>query len=226
MDIYLYNNSKSEFIKFPVVPKAIEVQSPQKIETFESLGQGELKIIGLKGNKKLSLESFFPVKDYPFLKDRLHKGMEYVDIIERWRATKQPLNIIISELKVNFKCVIEDFKSAIQDGSGDIYYSLDIEEYKTPAIKKVVKTTKIVTVKPTKGQTTPSKTVAVLKNTYGVVTARSGLNVRTGRGIGYKKIGALKKGTKVKMCRLAGGWWNIYFGNHGGFCSAEWIRRL
>jgi len=225
MDIFLYNKSKSEFIKFPVVPQKVEVQSPQKIETFESLGQGDLKIIGLKGNRSFSLESFFPSKDYHFLRDRSHKGMEYVDLIEKWRGTRDPLNIIISELKINFACVIENFTNAIQDGSGDIYYKLEIEEYKVPSIKKLA-TTKITTVALKKGQTQPSKTVTVNKSTYGIVTAKGGVNVRSGAGIGYSKLGLAAYNTKVKLYRLEGKWWQIYYGNHGGYISAEFIKKV
>ena len=226
MDIYLYNITKSEFIKFPVIPKTIEVQSPQKIDTFETLGQGDLKIIGLKGNRSFSLESFFPSKDYPFLHDRTYKGMEYVDKIEKWRATRQPMVIIISELKVNFNCVIENFKPGIQDGSGDIYYTLDIEEAKIPQIKKVAKTTKITTVPLKKGQTQPSTTTTFNKSTYGIVTAKGGVNVRSGGGIGYSKLGLLTYNSKVKLLRLEGKWWSVYYGNHGGYISAEFIKKV
>ena len=226
MDIYLYNITKSEFIKFPVIPKTIEVQSPQKIETFESLGQGDLKIIGLKGNRSFTLESFFPSKDYPFLHDRTYKGMEYADKIEKWRATREPMVVIISELKVNFNCVIENFKPGIQDGSGDIYYSLDIEEAKIPQIKKVATATKITTVALKKGQTQPSKTVTVNKNTYGLVTAKSGLIVRSGGGVGYSKLGTLTYNSKVKLFRLEGKWWQIYYGNKGGYVSSEFIKKV
>lgn len=226
MDIFLYNVSKSEFIKFPVVPKKIEVQSPQKIETFETLGQGDLKIIGLKGNRSFSLESFFPVKDYPFLHDRTYKGMQYVDIIEKWRATREPLNVVISELKVNFNCVIENFTNAIQDGSGDIYYNLDIEECKIPQIKKTSTNTKIVTVALKKGQTQPPTTTDFNKNTYGIVTAKDGVNVRSGEGIGYSKLGTLTYNTKVKLLRLNGTWWSISYGSKTGHVSSEFVKKV
>lgn len=227
MDIYLYDNKNKDFIKFPVVPESISIDSIQKMETFESLGQGDLKILGLMGNRKFDLNSFFPVNDYPFLKDRTFRGMEYINKIENWRLTREPLIILISDLNINFKCVIENLTYTIQDGSGDIYYKLSIEEYKVPVIKKTtVQQTKIVTSPQNQNVSQPSTTIDYLENSYGIVTAPSGLNVRTGNGIGYEKLGTLSYNEKVKLFRLEGDWWHIYYPPHGGHVSAEWIRRI
>lgn len=228
MDIFLWDNKQIDILKLPVVPESIEVQSPQKIETFEALGQGELKIIGIKGTLKLTLESFFPVKDYPFLRDRSMKGMEYVEKIERWRDTRTPLIILIDDMKLTFFCVIENASYSIQDGSGDVYYKLDIEQYKTPMIKKLETQTKITTSEQNQGKPQPSNEVDYLENAYGIVTAESGLNVRSGNGIGYDKIGVLSYNEKIRLYRLEedGKWWHIYYNNGSGHVSADYVRRI
>jgi N-acetylmuramoyl-L-alanine amidase len=59
--------------------------------------------------------------------------------------------------------------------------------------------------------------------TSGVVTA-STLNVRDGAGANYKVIGKLKKGDKVKISKKVGNWYDIYFGDHGGYVSADFIK--
>ncbi|MBU3144949.1 N-acetylmuramoyl-L-alanine amidase [Clostridium sp. CF012] len=50
------------------------------------------------------------------------------------------------------------------------------------------------------------------------------LNVRSGPGTGYKIIGELAKGDKVKIAKKVGTWYSIYFGDHGGYVSAEFIK--
>lgn len=67
-----------------------------------------------------------------------------------------------------------------------------------------------------------------IKPQYGVVTAKSGLKVRKGPGTGYKEIGALPCGKKVEIGFSSedGKWYNIYFGDHGGWVSADYIRLL
>ncbi len=221
MDIFLYDNNKQDFIKFPVIPKEININSKQKIENFETITYGDLKLIGLKGNRKLSLDSFFPKTHYGFSKDRKLEGMQYVDKIEKWRETRTPLVLLISDLNINFKCVIDNLDYSIKDGTGDIYYKMSIEEFKVPTIKTQTNPS-------SKKPVTVSKPeVVVNKSTYGIVTADV-LNVRSGNGINYSIIGSLKKNTKVKLFRLEGGgkWWHIYFGNKGGHVSAQYIRRI
>lgn len=56
------------------------------------------------------------------------------------------------------------------------------------------------------------------------VTANPSLNVRSGGGTSYPIIGSLKKGTKVKIGFIKNGWANIYFGDHGGFVSAQYLK--
>lgn len=140
MDIYIYTNDREEIIKFPVIPNEITISSPQKNETFETINMGELKIIGLKGLKTFSLNSFFPSKDYPFLKDRTYKGFEYVDIIEQWREkdyfTEYPLKfplritIIGDNMDISMPIAIDTFEYGIKDASNDVWYTLGISEYK------------------------------------------------------------------------------------------------
>ena len=225
VDIFLYGNTEANII-IPVIPKKIEIQSPQKIETFETLGQGDLKIIGLKGNRKLSLESFFPNKFYPFAKDREENALVYVNRIEAWRDSREPLSIAISGLEVFFKCTVENFNTAIQDGSGDIYYTLDIEEYKIPTIKKVTSSTKIITVALKPGQVEPPKTTTVNSSTYGVVTNKKGTNMFSGAGLGYSKVKALTYNTKVKLLRLQGDWWQITSNTKTGYVKKDSVKKV
>lgn len=223
MDIYLYGTG--EYIKFPVTPLEIEVDSPQDIETFESLDFGDLKIIGKEGNRKLSIESFFPNKNYAFRKDYRYNGMEYINKIKQWRSQRNPLTIIITDLNINFKCVIESLTYSIKDGSGDIYYTISIDEYFVPGIRRAAAHEKV--------KTTPVNQeyegeVNFLTNTYGIVTAKDGLTVRSGKGIGYNVLGRLNYGDKVHLFRLEdqGAWWNIYYTPHGGYVASDWIRRI
>ncbi|WP_196479848.1 N-acetylmuramoyl-L-alanine amidase [Clostridium tyrobutyricum] len=59
--------------------------------------------------------------------------------------------------------------------------------------------------------------------TYGTVTA-SVLNVRSGAGTNYKVIGQLERGQRIRLDVKVGNWWSIYFGDHGGFVCADYIK--
>lgn len=68
-----------------------------------------------------------------------------------------------------------------------------------------------------------SSTAPQQSSKMGTVTA-SVLNVRSGAGTNYPVIGQLKNGQQVKLDTKVGNWWSIYFGDHGGFVSADYIQ--
>lgn len=75
--------------------------------------------------------------------------------------------------------------------------------------------------------TTPVETVETSKNKpyeYGVVTAKSGLKIRKGPGTGYDELGILKYGEKVHIDFEEDGWFSVFWGDHGGFISSEFVE--
>lgn len=60
---------------------------------------------------------------------------------------------------------------------------------------------------------------------YGVVTADV-LNVRDGRSTSTNIIGKLKSGEKVRIDQKMGDWYSIYYGSHGGFVSAQYLKEV
>lgn len=133
MDIFLSINNREQVIKLPVLPAEFKIQSSMKNETYDVISQGEIKLIGMPSLKSISLSAFFPDKDYSFLKDKKYKGWEYVETIEGWKARRVPIRLIISEASrdiINMPCTIESFEYGVQDGTGDIYYTLTLSEFK------------------------------------------------------------------------------------------------
>ena len=57
----------------------------------------------------------------------------------------------------------------------------------------------------------------------GVVTATS-LNVRSGYGTSYSKIGSLSKGSKVEIVESKNGWYKIKYNNGYGYVSSEFVK--
>ena len=64
MDIYLSVNNREQVICLPVLPAEFTISKPQKNEVFETVTQGELKLIG-RGPKSITISSF-SIRDYPF----------------------------------------------------------------------------------------------------------------------------------------------------------------
>lgn len=55
----------------------------------------------------------------------------------------------------------------------------------------------------------------------------AGLNVRSGAGTGYKKIGHLNKGSKVEIVtKLSNGWYKIKYNSSYGYVSGDYVKLI
>ena len=60
MDIYLSVNNREQILKLPVLPAEFTVSKPHTNEVFETVTQGQLKLIGRPITKEHILEQLFP----------------------------------------------------------------------------------------------------------------------------------------------------------------------
>jgi len=130
IDIYLSINNREEVIQLPVVPSEFQIASASNHQTFTTVNQGDLRMLGKRGLSAMSLASFFPKQDYPWLRSRQYTGWEYIEKIEAWRDRERPIRLIITGTPVNMAMTIDSFEYGVQDGSGDIYYTLALTEYR------------------------------------------------------------------------------------------------
>lgn len=130
MDIFLSINNREQVIQLPIIPKEFQVDSPQSNETFKTISQGDIKLIGLRGLKSITIESFFPNKEYSFARDKTYKAWDYVEMIESWIDKRVPIRLLITDTPINMPVTIESFQYGVKDGSGDVYYSLSLSEFK------------------------------------------------------------------------------------------------
>ena len=128
MDIYLSVNNRADILKIPVLPPSFTISKPQSLTAFETVSQGELQLIGSPKLKSISISSFFPVRDYPYLRDTSMKGWEYVYKIDTWIEQKLPIRLIITDTPINMAVAVKDFKYTIKT-DGDLWYTLELEEF-------------------------------------------------------------------------------------------------
>lgn len=139
MNIYLSTKKRDDVIKLPVIPSEFTISSPSQNEKYSTITNGEINLLGPEGLKSIILDSFFPSKHYPFLKDKKFKGYTYVNKIEKWKSKKLPIRLIIVSNKktvLNKLFAIESFEYGPRDGSGDVYYSLSLSEFKLLPLQK------------------------------------------------------------------------------------------
>lgn len=133
MDIFLSVNNRAEIIQLPIVPSEFKIKSPVNNETFTTINQGDIKLMGERGLKDLTIDTFFPKQVYAFARSNDYKAWQYVEMIESWIERKLRVRLIATGSPVNIVMAIDNFDYGPQDGSGDIYYSLSLSEF--PDIK-------------------------------------------------------------------------------------------
>ena len=131
MDIYLSVNNRAEVMRLPVIPPSFTISKPQGTEVFETVSQGELQLIGVPKLKGITISSFFPIRDYPYLRDTSMKGWEYVYKIDTWIEQKLPIRLVITDTPINMAVAVKDFDYSIKT-DGDLWYNLQLEEFPFP----------------------------------------------------------------------------------------------
>ena len=129
MEIYL--GTDNDKIRFPVVPSSIGVNRSNNIDTQSVLKLGEVPIFNGTSLKTIELTSFFPNQEYPFCDyTGFIKPYEFSDKIQKWMYEGKPLRIIVTDSPTNMQCLIQQFDTVEQDGTRDLYFTLNLVEYR------------------------------------------------------------------------------------------------
>ncbi|MBC8579910.1 hypothetical protein [Zhenhengia yiwuensis] len=143
MDFYLSYNNNEEQLRLPVTPSDFELSQRNNNTVININALGEINLIGKKGLASISLSSFFPAQEYYFCKyTGFPKPYECVKMIQKWRDSGRPIRLIITGTSINYAMTIENFIFSEQDGTRDVYFTLELREY---VFTKQVKPTKVTT---------------------------------------------------------------------------------
>ena len=122
-------------MQLPVMPAEFTISKQQGGSTFETVKHGDLKLYGSPKLKSIAFSSFFPVKDYPFLRNRSMWGFDYVYKLDTWIAQKLPIRFIITETPINMAVAVDSFEYAISK-SGNLEFSISFSEFPMPIVNE------------------------------------------------------------------------------------------
>lgn len=122
----------AETFTLPVTPWKYSVQSGQLNKTYDILDAGEALVFGNRKLVKLKFDCFFPALNhgYPFIVGDRVEPAACVERLIKFKESKQPLRVIITDSPVNLMMGIQNFDFKERDGSRDIDYSLSLTEYR------------------------------------------------------------------------------------------------
>lgn len=128
MEIWL--TYEGERLRLPITP-TYTIEEPQNNSTEILNEVGTINIKGKKGLRSVTIESFFPSKDYDILEssDVVLDPFYYDEKIRSWANSEKPIRFIITETPHNFEVIVDSYSTGEQDGTGDVYFSLSLSEY-------------------------------------------------------------------------------------------------
>lgn len=140
MKFLFYSNDGKESIQLPVNPPIFHISDGSNITTIDTIGLGEITMIGKGKPLEITLESHFPSETgryLHFLKDieiadvtEARTPYEYISILKRWKTLEKAVRLIITDTPVNIPVVIENLAYGEEGGSRDVKYELQLREYR------------------------------------------------------------------------------------------------
>ncbi len=136
-----FNNREEGFI-LPINPQSLELSEANKNIKIDLLNIGEINLIGNRGLKGITLSSFFPNVKSHFNKVG-KEPLEYKGMLEKWKNSKKPVRLIISDMGINLAVAIENLTFTMREGDGDIYYTIELAEYRFLNVPNVAESTAV-----------------------------------------------------------------------------------
>lgn len=118
-------------IKLPVPPNKYSITEKINTGIIDLLNYGEIDTEGTKALFKTTISSHFPatMRSYYQGTDFLN-ATELVNKIRSWQNDNAVINLIITGTEVAKTVKITSFTWGEEDGTGDIYYSMDLQEHR------------------------------------------------------------------------------------------------
>jgi len=160
MEMWLRQNEDK--FRFPVFPPSFILDGKAIIDNTSIVKLGELNIFGGTSLKSIEISSMFPNKQYTFCEYKdFPKPYDCVNKIERWMNEGFILRFTITETNINLEVIIDSFKYGEKDGTRDVYFTLQLKEYKRFKINKIEEksneTNQQETTRPNKNDTANNK---------------------------------------------------------------------
>lgn len=138
-------DNRKENIQLVVNPATVEFTDPQNNQQITLLDVGSANLLGDRGLTTVSLQSFFPSFKSPFYTRYGGKRTpeECKNLIKKWKDNKMIVRLIISDMDINLAMTINNFIYSKKEGDDDLYFTIDLTEYRTLNVPTVKVSTKV-----------------------------------------------------------------------------------
>lgn len=132
MEIWLKQDNAA--IQIPILPPSFQVTLETAHQTVNVQTKGDVTILGKRGLRTIEFTSFFPAQRYPFALPTIIKPYTYTHTISRMWS--KPIRITITGTNINMLTTMQSFVYGEPDSTGDVEYTLSLQEYRPPTYTK------------------------------------------------------------------------------------------
>lgn len=132
MEIWLKQDNAA--IQIPILPPSFQVTLETVHQTVNVQTKGDVTILGKRGLRTIEFTSFFPAQRYPFALPTIIKPYTYTHTISRMWS--KPIRITITGTNINMLTTMQSFVYGEPDSTGDVEYTLSLQEYRPPTYTK------------------------------------------------------------------------------------------
>ena len=127
----IWFKTKDKAIRLPVIPSEFERVIEAGYDTNAIIGLGDVAVLTSNGLAQLSLSSFFPNNEYSFNEySNIPKPYDMVRYFKEWKNKGTVVRVIFTGTDINQEMYITNFAYGEKDGTGDVYYTMDLLEYR------------------------------------------------------------------------------------------------
>ena len=164
---FIFKDSKTNTeVALPVTPPSFEVSYGIRVETINIHAVGDVAIGGYGTLCTVKVECMLPSRQYSFAAKTGIKPYDYVEKFRKWCEDRAVLRFVLTGTPVNMPVLISDVKYGERDGTGDVYASLSLREYRALEAATVQTQKNVQTGNKAREETTPPAT----PETYTVVS--------------------------------------------------------
>ena len=140
----IWFKTKDKAVRLPVIPSEFERVIDANYDTERVMKLGDIAIFNGNGLAQLSFSSFFPNHDYSFnAYSDIPKPYDIAHLFKEWKNKGTVVRVILTGTDINQEMYITNYSYGEKDGTGDVYYNMDLIEYRPitiPVFSNVINT--------------------------------------------------------------------------------------
>lgn len=133
MEFWIKDSKSNINMRLPITPSKFNFNKGNKIETLNVHTLGDVHLIGYGTLATIKIDGIFPKSNYSFSHSHtipINSNYDYIKKISDWIDNKVIVRFIITGTTINSEFAIEDINYGERDGTGDIYYTITLTEYR------------------------------------------------------------------------------------------------